>query len=145
MASVWLGRSSTHPEQLVALKVIRPEHGRNKEFVAMFVDEVGIASRLSHPNIVFIRGMGHDGTRHFLVMELLRGHSLLDVWKAAHAQVIAINPAIAKTKRAALAFVTRAERCGCLFTLCSRSARTRGTRRARSRRGSVSSRRRSAW
>jgi serine/threonine protein kinase len=86
MASVWLGRSSTHPEQLVALKVIRPEHGRNKDFVAMFVDEVGIASRLSHPNIVFIRGMGHDGTRHFLVMELLRGHSLLDVWKAAHAQ-----------------------------------------------------------
>jgi serine/threonine protein kinase len=86
MASVWLGRSSTHPEQLVALKVIRPEHGRNKDFVAMFVDEVGIASRLSHPNIVFIRGMGHDGTRHFLVMELLRGHALLDVWKAAHAQ-----------------------------------------------------------
>jgi len=86
MASVWLGRSSTHPEQLVALKVIRPEHGRNKDFVAMFVDEVGIASRLSHPNIVFIRGMGHDGTRHFLVMELLRGHPLLDVWKAAHAR-----------------------------------------------------------
>jgi serine/threonine-protein kinase len=86
MASVWLGRSSTHPEQLVALKVIRPEHGRNKDFVAMFIDEVGIASRLSHPNIVFIRGMGHDGKRHFLAMELLRGHALLDVGKATHAR-----------------------------------------------------------
>ena len=86
MASVWLGRASTHPEQLVALKGIRPEHGRNKDFVAMFIDEVGIASRLSHPNIVFIRGMGHDGKRHFLAMELLRGHAFLEVWKAAHAQ-----------------------------------------------------------
>jgi hypothetical protein len=86
MASVWLGRSSAHPEQLVALKVIRPEHGRNKDFVAMFVDEVGLASRLVHTNIVSTRGAGHDGQRHFLVMELLRGHSLLDVWKTAHAQ-----------------------------------------------------------
>ena len=43
MASVWLGRSS---ERMVALKVIRPEHGRNKEFVAMFLDEARIASRL---------------------------------------------------------------------------------------------------
>ncbi|MGO9833566.1 MAG: serine/threonine protein kinase [Polyangiaceae bacterium] len=86
MASVWLGRSSTHPEQLVALKVIRPEHGRNKDFVAMFMDEVGLASRLSHTNIVSVRGAGHDGKQHFLVMDLLRGHSLLEVWKTAHAR-----------------------------------------------------------
>jgi serine/threonine-protein kinase len=86
MASVWLGRSSAHPEQFVALKVIRPEHGRNKDFVAMFVDEVGLASRLSHTNIVSVRGAGHDGKQHFLVMELLRGHSFLEVWKTAHAQ-----------------------------------------------------------
>jgi serine/threonine-protein kinase len=86
MATVWLGRSSTHPDQLAALKVIRPEHGRNKDFIAMFVDEVGIAARLSHPNIVSIRGIGHDGKQHFLAMELLRGRSLLDVWKAAHSR-----------------------------------------------------------
>jgi len=86
MASVWLGRSITHPEQLVALKVIRAEHGRNKDFVAMFVDEARIASRISHPNVVVIRGVGQEGSQHFLAMELLRGHSLLDVWKAAHAR-----------------------------------------------------------
>ncbi len=86
MASVWLGRSTTRPGELAALKVIRAEHGRNKDFVAMLVDEAGIATRLSHPNILSTRSFGHDGKRHFLVMELLRGHSLLDVGKAAHAQ-----------------------------------------------------------
>jgi hypothetical protein len=86
MASVWLGRSRTHPEQLVALKVIRPEHGRNKDFAATFVDEVGLASRLAHTNIVSVRGAGYDGEQHFLVMDLLRGRSLLEVWKTAHSQ-----------------------------------------------------------
>jgi len=63
MANVWLGCSSEHPERFAALKVIRPEHGRNKEFVEMFMDEAQIASRLSHPNIIAIRGLGHDGQK----------------------------------------------------------------------------------
>jgi serine/threonine-protein kinase len=86
MASVWLGRSVAQPEKFVALKVIRPEYGRNKEFVTMFVDESRIASRLKHPNIVSIVGVGYDGTQHFLAMEVLRGHTLLALWKALHAQ-----------------------------------------------------------
>jgi hypothetical protein len=85
MGSVSLGRSLARPNELVALKVIRAEYGRNKEFVAMLVDEAGIASRLSHPNILAIRALGLDGQRHFLVMELLRGRTLLDVSRAAHA------------------------------------------------------------
>ncbi|MGH7269860.1 MAG: serine/threonine protein kinase, partial [Polyangiaceae bacterium] len=86
MGSVWLGRRAGPPTELVALKVIRAEHGRNKEFVAMLMDEAGIASRMSHPNILSIRSLGHDGRRHFLVMELLRGRTLLEVWNAAHAR-----------------------------------------------------------
>ncbi|HEX3345466.1 MAG TPA: serine/threonine-protein kinase, partial [Polyangiaceae bacterium] len=85
MGSVSLGRPLSRPGELVALKVIRAEYGRNKDFVAMLLDEAGIASRLSHPNILAIRALGQDGTRHFLVMELLRGHSLLDVSRRAHA------------------------------------------------------------
>ncbi len=84
MASVWLGRETRRPDVFAALKVIRPEHGRNKEFVAMFMDEAHIASRLSHPNIVQIHRLGDDGQRHFLAMEVLRGRSLLDVWARAH-------------------------------------------------------------
>jgi serine/threonine protein kinase len=86
MASVWLGRRTARPSELVALKVIRPEHGRNKEFVAMLVDEAGIASRLSHPNILGVRGLDHDGTQYFLVMELLRGQTLRAVWRKARTQ-----------------------------------------------------------
>jgi tetratricopeptide (TPR) repeat protein len=84
MASVWLGRERQGKQRLVALKVIRPEHARNKEFIAMFVDEARIASRLSHPNIIALHDLGHDGKRHFLVMEVLRGHTLLDAWERAH-------------------------------------------------------------
>jgi serine/threonine-protein kinase len=86
MGSVWLGRPVGRPGELVALKAIRAEYGRNKEFVAMLVDEAGIASRLSHPHILVVRAHGHDGTRHFLVMDLLRGHTLLEAWNAAHAR-----------------------------------------------------------
>ncbi len=86
MATVWLGRPTEHAERLVALKVIRPEHARNKEFIAMFRDEAAIASRLSHPNIVTIHGLGHDGRQHFLAMEVLRGRSLLELWQAAQAR-----------------------------------------------------------
>ena len=86
MASVWLGRSFEHPERLVALKVIRAEHVRNKDFIAMFRDEARIATKLSHPNIIQIHGLGHDGRQHFLAMEVLRGRTLLEVWGAAHAR-----------------------------------------------------------
>src|SRR5580704_4617623 len=84
MASVWLGRAADEPTRFAALKVIRPEHGRNKEFVEMFLDEAKIASRLTHPNIIAIHGLGHDGRRHFLAMEVLRGRTLLEVWERAH-------------------------------------------------------------
>jgi serine/threonine-protein kinase len=90
MATVWLGRSIDPPGQLVALKVIRPEHARNKDFIAMFVDEARIASRLSHPNIVTLYGLGHDGKRHFLAMEVLRGRTLLSAWGAARARGVRI-------------------------------------------------------
>ncbi|MGD0527472.1 MAG: protein kinase [Polyangiaceae bacterium] len=86
MGSVSLGRRVARPNELVALKVIRAEYGRNKEFVAMLVDEARLASRLSHPNILSTRALGEDGKQHFLVMELLRGRTLLDVSKAAHAR-----------------------------------------------------------
>ena len=85
MASVWLGRATTGPAVLVALKVIRAEFGRNAEFVAMLVDEAAIASRLSHPNILSTRALGQQDNQRFLVMELLRGHTLREVWRTAHA------------------------------------------------------------
>jgi tetratricopeptide (TPR) repeat protein len=89
MATVWLGRpteKAEHADRLVALKVIRPEHARNKEFIAMFRDEAAIVSRLSHPNVVAIHELGHDGRQHFLAMEVLRGRTLFELWEAAQAR-----------------------------------------------------------
>ncbi len=86
MATVWLGRPIDGSARFAALKVIRAEHARNKDFIAMFVDEARIASRLTHPNIVRLFGLGHDGARHFLAMEVLRGCTLLGAWEAARAR-----------------------------------------------------------
>ncbi|MBV9948088.1 MAG: serine/threonine protein kinase, partial [Myxococcales bacterium] len=86
MASVWLARSIAAPERLVALKVIKPEFARNQEFVAMFLDESRIASRLSHPNIVSVVAVGRGDGQPFLAMELLRGPTLLALGNAAHAR-----------------------------------------------------------
>jgi tetratricopeptide (TPR) repeat protein len=86
MASVWLARTAQRPKRCVALKLIRPEHARNKDFIAMFLDEARIASRLSHPNIVRLEGLGHDGKRHFLTMEVLYGCTLLDAWQMARSK-----------------------------------------------------------
>jgi len=89
MASVWLGKRVGRPADFVAVKVIRPEHARNKEFVAMLVDEAGIASHLSHPNIPVLHAFGASSEgvpQPYLVMELLRGHTLLETFKALHAR-----------------------------------------------------------
>lgn len=79
MAEVYLARLRSHPERLVALKIMRAEFCRNQEFVAMFLDEARIASRLAHANIAAIYGLGTDRGHQYLAMELLRGRTLLDV------------------------------------------------------------------
>lgn len=78
MAEVFLGRAR-EGLGLVALKIMRADLSRNQEFVSMFVDEARIASRLDHPNIVKNRGAFSEAGRHFLVMDLVRGRTLLDV------------------------------------------------------------------
>jgi serine/threonine-protein kinase len=97
MASVWLGQRIGRPANFVAVKVIRPEHARNKEFVAMLVDEAGIASRLSHPHIPVIHAYGkssEDVPQPYLIMELLRGHTLLETFKTMHAHGKRFKPEI---------------------------------------------------
>ncbi|MCL2448389.1 MAG: protein kinase [Polyangiaceae bacterium] len=36
--------------------------------------------------MIAIHGLGHDGKRHFLAMEVLRGHTLLETWEVARAR-----------------------------------------------------------
>lgn len=83
MAVVYRATKADDPSALFALKVIRPELSRNREFVDMFLDEARIASELDHPNIVHVHGLGQDGERLFLAMELLTGQTLTRIYNAS--------------------------------------------------------------
>jgi serine/threonine protein kinase len=94
MAALYLGRSTDGERPVVALKVIRPEFSRDMNFVAMFLDEAKLTSRLSHPSIVKIfEQASHDG-KLFIAMELLFGQSLATVWEASQKRGPALPPEI---------------------------------------------------
>jgi serine/threonine-protein kinase len=83
MAIVYLGRSSDVDHPIVALKVIRPEYARDLQFVAMFLDEAKLVSRLAHSSIVKVYEQASQDGQLFIAMELLFGQSLATVWEAS--------------------------------------------------------------
>jgi tRNA A-37 threonylcarbamoyl transferase component Bud32 len=62
----------------VAIKVIHPKLSSDRAIVKRFLREARIASRLSQPNIVNVYDFGQSEQVLYLVMELLRGHTLAD-------------------------------------------------------------------
>ena len=64
----------------VALKILHPRHCADPEAVQRFRDEGIKACQLQHPNAVQVHDFGFTSNgRPYLVMELLRGHTLADV------------------------------------------------------------------
>ncbi|HTQ45643.1 MAG TPA: serine/threonine-protein kinase [Polyangiaceae bacterium] len=89
MAAVYVAKRD---DRLVAIKVIRDEFARTKEFRTMFLDEAAIAARLEHPNVVRYFELGGDAAGPaYIVMELLQGQSLWAVWEAAHARGVRLR------------------------------------------------------
>jgi eukaryotic-like serine/threonine-protein kinase len=66
-------------EKDVAVKRILPRFAHDPIFLERFLNEARLAARLSHPNIVQIFELGHDGQDHYIVMEAVRGKSLRGV------------------------------------------------------------------
>lgn len=66
-------------ERLLAIKCMRVELARDKDFVKMFVDEAHLAGRLNHPNIAQIYELGRFGDRFYIAMELVEGRDLRDI------------------------------------------------------------------
>ncbi len=60
----------------VAIKILRPEFTKDEQFVENFKRESQAAAGLSHPNIVSVFDVGHEGNIHFIVMELVEGKTL---------------------------------------------------------------------
>jgi serine/threonine-protein kinase len=90
MANIYVGRLSGPSgfEKLHAIKVIKPEFSKDKDFTNMFLDEARIAAKLSHPNIVQVHELGEEAEskRLWIAMDLLFGESLWDIWYTARAK-----------------------------------------------------------
>ena len=76
MAEIWAARRQSDPSRVHALKVLLPNLARDQMLRDMFMDEVRIAERLRHPNIVQVDGVYEDGSWLFQAMELLDGKDL---------------------------------------------------------------------
>lgn len=63
-------------ERQVALKVLRPDFGKDEAFRERFRQEARSAANISHPNIVTVHDFGLDNDRLFIVMEFVPGTDL---------------------------------------------------------------------
>ncbi len=71
-------------ESHVAIKILLPRFVSNADMVRRFLDEARAVNRISHPGLVKIHDIGsHPELGKFLVMELLRGETLMDRIKSA--------------------------------------------------------------
>jgi serine/threonine-protein kinase len=86
MAEVFLARRPGPDgfEKRVALKRILPHLAKQRDFVAMFLDEAKLAARLAHPHIVQIYDFGRDGDAYYLAMEYVCGEDLSALWRRAN-------------------------------------------------------------
>jgi predicted Ser/Thr protein kinase len=77
MASVYLAEDLRLGRR-VAVKILHPQFAADPAFVARFDAEARTVASLSHPNIVQVYDVGHDGDRYYIVMEYVEGETLKD-------------------------------------------------------------------
>jgi len=75
MAELFLARlhGAAGFEKLFCIKRILPHLARDRQFVAMFLDEARIAARISHPNVCQVFELGEIDGSYYLAMEYLEG------------------------------------------------------------------------
>jgi eukaryotic-like serine/threonine-protein kinase len=81
MGMVYKARD-TQLGRFVAVKVLIPAAGETTDRRARFLQEARAASSLNHPNIITIHDIVAVETGDFIVMELVRGHTLSDILEA---------------------------------------------------------------
>src|SRR5256885_1081086 len=70
--------------RIVAAKRLLPEFAEDAEFVAMFLDEARVASKVHHPNVVPVLDVVTTGEEVILVQEYVHGAPLHYLLRAAH-------------------------------------------------------------
>ncbi len=63
----------------VAVKVLKDEFTTDEEFIKRFNTEAQAVASLTHPNIVSVYDVGHEGDLYYIVMELIQGKTLKEI------------------------------------------------------------------
>jgi len=63
----------------VAIKVLKENFARDPKFLNDFLQEARSAAAISHPHIVQIYFVGEEDSQYYIVMELLKGHTLREI------------------------------------------------------------------
>ena len=85
MAEVFLAtRVGEEQGQLCAVKRVLPEFSDDRSFVRMFLDEIQIVSRLTHPNICTPDECGQVDGVYFMSMDFIAGVSLRTLLRKGH-------------------------------------------------------------
>src|SRR5688500_10888297 len=66
-------------DEIVALKIVRPEIATRPDVIERFRREVKLARRVTHPNVARTYELGEDQGTRFLTMEYVEGESLARV------------------------------------------------------------------
>ena len=85
MATVHLARAEGHGgfEKVLAIKSMHAHLAKDPAFVAMFMDEARLASRIDHPNVCRVFDFGHADGTHYMVMEYVVGETLAALYQRA--------------------------------------------------------------
>ena len=79
----------------VAIKRLHPQLAKDPQFVAMFLDEARLASRVRHPNVVPVLDVFAEDGELCLVMEYVEGESLGKLCRVLQEAQLAVPPPIA--------------------------------------------------
>jgi predicted ATPase len=70
----------TRLDRNVAIKILPAAFSADSERLHRFEQEARSASALNHPNIITIHELGHDGSTHYIAMELVEGKTLRELF-----------------------------------------------------------------
>ena len=93
MATVYVGRDDD--DRLVAIKSMRQDLAGDDAFLAMFLDEATLTSRIKHPNVVETLDVVSADGRLLIVMEYVEGVSLGKLLEHTIAEGKTVPPSIA--------------------------------------------------
>lgn len=95
-------------ERIVAVKLIRPVHAGDTDFLRRFDREAKTIARLSHPNVVAVYDTGDHQGLPYLVMEYVPGHTLRDELAQRHRLPVADALSVTQALLSAVAAAHRA-------------------------------------